>query len=142
MFQLIYSSKSRQSMGDADLISLLKKSRDKNSKLNITGMLLYKENRFMQLLEGKEEDVLSLFSTIKQDNRHEDVLVLFEKHCDHAVFNNWSMGFVNLDNDYAKNIPGYTDFLSTPLDTKDFVNDPTLALQFLYIFKYAHLDGL
>lgn len=141
MFQLIYTSSAKKPFEEAELVSLLKASRQKNLELNITGMLLYKDSKFMQLLEGNENEVRRLFSTIKQDSRHEQVVVLFEKLCEHPVFNNWSMGFVNLESDYAKNISGYTPFLSTPLDTKDFANDPTLALQFLYIFKYAKLDN-
>ena len=52
------------------------------------------------------------------------------------------MGFLNLESDYAKSIPGYTTFLDTPLSAQIFVDDPTMAMQFLYIFKFAKLDGL
>lgn len=142
MFQLIYASHAKQAFNEIELISLLKAARTKNLKLNITGMLLYKDGIFMQLLEGDETEVRKLFSTIKHDNRHEKVVVLFEKTCDHSVLSDWSMGFLNLESDYAKSIPGYTTFLETPLNSQNFVDDPTMALQFLYIFKLAKLDGL
>ena len=142
MFQLIYASHAKQAFNEIELISLLKAARTKNLKLNITGMLLYKDGIFMQLLEGDETEVRKLFSTIKHDNRHEKVVVLFEKSCDHSVLSDWSMGFLNLESDYAKSIPGYTTFLDTPLSAQIFVDDPTMAMQFFYIFKFAKLDGL
>jgi hypothetical protein len=142
MFQLIYASHAKHAFDEMELISLLKAARAKNLKLNITGMLLYKDGIFMQLLEGDETEVRKLFSTIKHDNRHEKVVVLFEKSCDHSVLSDWSMGFLNLESDYAKSIPGYTTFLDTPLSAQIFVDDPTMAMQFLYIFKFAKLDGL
>lgn len=142
MFQLIYASHAKQAFGEIELISLLKAARTKNLKLNITGMLLYKDGIFMQLLEGDEAAVRKLFSTIQHDNRHEKVVVLFEKNCAHSVLSDWSMGFLNLESDYAKSIPGYTTFLDTPLSSQLFVDDPTMAMQFLYIFKFAKLDAL
>lgn len=142
MFQLIYASHAKQAFDEIELISLLKASRAKNLKLNITGMLLYKDGVFMQLLEGDEAEVRKLFSAIKHDNRHEKVVVLFEKACNHSVMSDWSMGFLNLEGDYAKSIPGYTTFLDTPLSSQIFVDDPTKAMQFLYIFKFARLDQL
>ena len=70
MFQLIYASHAKHAFDETELVSLLKASRTKNLKLNITGMLLYKDGIFMQLLEGDETEVRKLFSTIKHDNRH------------------------------------------------------------------------
>jgi hypothetical protein len=93
----------------------------------------------MQILEGNETDVENLYAKIAQDSRHHELVVLLRKQTDKPLFKDWSMGFIDLDNDEAARIPGYSDFLNTPLNSKNFISDPSLTMQFLYIFKFAHI---
>ena len=53
MIQLIYASYATREMSNEDLIDLLEKSRQRNSRQNITGLLLYAEKKFLQVLEGQ-----------------------------------------------------------------------------------------
>ncbi|HBA65177.1 MAG TPA: blue light sensor protein, partial [Methylococcaceae bacterium] len=70
LYCLVYTSVSSQEMSDDDLKALLKKAREKNKKLNITGMLLHLDPFFIQILEGEETVVLDSFNRIKEDSRH------------------------------------------------------------------------
>ena len=70
MFYLIYASHAVKPKGDDELLFLLEQSREKNLRLGITGMLLYKELNIMQMLEGEEPDVLPLYDTIRKDDRY------------------------------------------------------------------------
>ena len=65
LYCLVYTSISNQKMSDDNLKDLLKKSRLKNEMLNITGMLLYLDPFFIQILEG-EEAIVNLISKILQ----------------------------------------------------------------------------
>ena len=56
MFYLIYASYAAKPMGDDELLFLLEQSHEKNLTLGITGMLLYKEPDFMQMLDGKKQE--------------------------------------------------------------------------------------
>ena len=51
MFHVVYVSSSTQTFTQSDLQMLLQKARDKNTQLDLTGMLLYKDGNFMQVLE-------------------------------------------------------------------------------------------
>lgn len=137
MFQLLYVSTATKPFNDTDLVVLLKGARQKNARLHINGMLLYKQGKFMQILEGEESAVRKLYAEISQDPRHEKLTVILERECSKSVFRDWSMGFVNLRDELIHTLPGYTHFLNTPLDSTHFVNDPTLSMQFLNIFKHA-----
>ena len=53
VFQLIYVSLATRPMTPGDLVELLTQSRDKNARLGITGLLVYHNREFMQLLEGE-----------------------------------------------------------------------------------------
>jgi hypothetical protein len=52
-------------MSDDNLKDLLKKSRLKNERKNVTGMLLYLDPFFIQILEGEEAIVNESFNIIR-----------------------------------------------------------------------------
>lgn len=54
---LIYGSSSTDRFSEADLVPLLQQAREKNQRLNVTGMLLYRDGNFLQVLEGERETV-------------------------------------------------------------------------------------
>lgn len=64
MYFIIYSSYARIDFTHADLKALLIQSRDKNKISGVRGMLLYLEGKFIQYLEGKEQNVKSLYTKI------------------------------------------------------------------------------
>ena len=70
LYCLVYTSIANKKMSDDDLEDLLKKIRKKNETRHVTGMLLYLDPFFMQVLEGEEAMVNDLFNLIKQDSRH------------------------------------------------------------------------
>jgi hypothetical protein len=62
MFFLIYRSVATIVPSEADLAQLLEHARPANDTRGITGMLLYQNGRYMQLLEGEEAAVRALFA--------------------------------------------------------------------------------
>ena len=66
MFQLVYLSSASQPFSEDDLVALLTQARQNNTAHGLTGMLLYKDGNFMQVLEGDEAEVRRLFHTIEQ----------------------------------------------------------------------------
>ena len=85
-------------MDSHDIGRILEVSRIFNYSKNITGMLLYIKKDFLQILEGKKNDVLQLYNKIKLDNRHEVVRTLISCYGDERLFNDWSMGYSHFDN--------------------------------------------
>jgi len=99
-------------MTDEKLSKILEESRAHNSDHGITGMLLYVEGifassgkrsiesastgRFMQILEGKEEEVEHIYAKIKQDQRHFDIISLRNSTASGRYFESWQMGFKTL----------------------------------------------
>jgi len=68
LYCLVYTSVANQEMSDDSLKDLLKKSRLKNERKNVSGILLYLDPFFIQILEGEEAIVTVLFNFIKQDS--------------------------------------------------------------------------
>ena len=135
MFHVVYVSSSTQTFAQSDLQTLLQKARDKNTQLDLTGMLLYKDGNFMQVLEGKEEVVTELVEIIKRDTRHKGVLELLRGTSEQRMFPNWSMGYRDLANKEVVKTLGYSNFMNTPLTGAEFSQDPNRCMKLLLLFK-------
>ncbi|RFZ91242.1 BLUF domain-containing protein [Mucilaginibacter conchicola] len=104
LFYLIYMSRAARKMRSADLDELMDWCVSRNRSLDVTGMLLFVEERnalnswgrFVQVLEGPEETVRNLYNSIRKDSRHREVTELFTYTVGRRNFPDWSMGFKRL----------------------------------------------
>jgi len=88
---LTYKSIATASPSAADLDSLVGKARARNRDLSVTGMLLYEDGSFLQTLEGPPDKLETLWSSIKQDTRHDHIEVLSEHIVPARLFSNWDL---------------------------------------------------
>jgi FAD-dependent sensor of blue light len=135
MFHLVYASSALLPFTKPELQALLEQARAKNAKLGLTGMLLYKDGNFMQVLEGDQKAVTDLAAIIERDPRHKGVLILLRGTSEERLFPDWSMGFRDLTDQNAAKTPGYTDFMNTPLTGAEFSRDPNRCMKLLLLFK-------
>ena len=135
MFSLIYVSSAVRPFSVSELEALLRTCHENNPNLGITGMLLYKDGNFIQVLEGEEATVLKLAAKIHADCRHKGMITLWKGYTDERQFPDWSMGFCDLGSPKAQNMPGYSDFLNTPLSGSEFLANPGRAKKLLLVFK-------
>jgi hypothetical protein len=94
-FRLIYSSEAAPGLAAAELEEMLGESRIRNRVYGITGVLLFVEGAFLQILEGEREDVLGLMERIERDPRHRGVKVFYEQEVDERAFASWSMAYLS-----------------------------------------------
>ncbi|THG30052.1 BLUF domain-containing protein [Naasia lichenicola] len=104
---VVYSSTEALPFSDEDLVALLGVSRRNNERNSLTGMLLYREGRFLQVLEGPPEAVESRLAIIRSDDRHQSMRIMFEEKLDERQFAGWAMGFPADSIDDPSGIPGY-----------------------------------
>lgn len=95
--QLMYYSTARHEQNDAQLLEILEVSRRNNAAAGITGLLLYGDGVFFQVLEGAEETVKVCFERIKLDDRHQHMLIAAERSVAQRSFEAWAMGYMPLD---------------------------------------------
>lgn len=93
LISVVYSSTAVASFDDQALTELLTQCRASNAERHVTGMLLYRAGRFVQVLEGPESVVRALLARIAHDPRHTGMRVLFEEPLAERNFAEWSMGF-------------------------------------------------
>lgn len=85
-FRLVYVSAASRLLSQSELVALLAESREHNSRQGITGLLLYRDGDFMQLLDGEELAVRQLFERIARDPRHRGAIVLVEENVAEPLF--------------------------------------------------------
>jgi hypothetical protein len=111
LIHLIYASAASRPMSSTELGALLARARERNTSLGLSGMLLYADGSFFQVLEGKPDVVLGLYERIERDPRHNQVTCIIHEPIPRRCFGAWSMGFSNLSAaDELAHAPGANDF--------------------------------
>jgi hypothetical protein len=110
VIQLIYRSAASAPFSERELTNLLQRARDNNAQFGLTGLLLYENGSFLQVLEGEREPLLAVYGRILKDPRHQRVTKLLEQELDKRRFGDWQMGFVSVTR-LGLAIPGYSEFL-------------------------------
>ena len=80
---------------DAEISHILETARRNNSKVNVTGALLFSTDHFAQVLEGPQQAVEAIFERIQHDSRHGDVTILESLTSEQRDFSEWSMAYVS-----------------------------------------------
>ena len=111
LIHLIYVSSATAACDAAELEKILVASARNNAPLQLTGMLLYAQGNFMQVLEGEE-------AAIEQRS-----------------FDQWSMGFRRLGATEALAHPAYAPFFERGFDAAKIGAHPGLALDMLKEFS-------
>ncbi len=106
----IYVSAASKDFKASQVMPLLQKARAKNTALGLTGMLLYAEGSFFQVLEGPQAVVQALYEQIVADGRHSLVTKVVEEPIDHRDFEQWTMGFSEMSLLDLTKVVGANDF--------------------------------
>ena len=115
MIQVSYISSATQPMSTQELLELLQQCRKNNAGNGVTGMLLYGNATFLQVLEGEERIIDSLVEKIRTDARHTRLQILHRKTIERRQYSDWSMGFKRVSNRELQHVEGLRDF-----DEKNF----------------------
>ncbi len=109
MNYIIYVSAAVKLLDEHELSSILSASRKNNQARNITGMLIYGEGTFIQVIEGEEDALNDLYKTIEKDRRHKHIIKLTEGVLNKRNFADWSMGFKSVKAEELTKLERYID---------------------------------
>lgn len=135
LINLVYVSSATHAFAQSELLGLLEASRRNNQRSDITGLLLYRDGNFMQVLEGEELAVESTHERISKDSRHAGLITLLKAPIATRDFGEWSMGFRNLDSAEIRTVPGYSEFLNEDWKGRPMQESPQRALRLLQVFR-------
>lgn len=89
----LYRSRATRHLKSPEILELLNRARLNNGDLNLTGMLLFHNGCFTQVLEGDRATVTRMKDKISSDGLHGDIVTLYEGEWESRVFSSWSMAF-------------------------------------------------
>ena len=90
IYRLVYKSKPF-GYDQTILNGILSDAINYNSKNNITGALICRDDIYLQLLEGPEYEVNLTFEKISTDDRHLEIELLLKEYCNKRIFPKWNM---------------------------------------------------
>lgn len=95
---ICYVSNAKSYLTDKDLEHLHFVNKRNNTDLDISGVLIFNQGNFLQILEGEKQKIDTLFLKISQDPRHSHIIKLIDTSVDERIFNDYEAGFVILEN--------------------------------------------
>ena len=107
MYRLIYKSRVTRELDWPVIEDILHHSAANNSLAEVTGFLLATRNHFLQVLEGRFEDVNETFFRIARDPRHARIQLLSFEVVDARLFGSWAMkgiGILDANTDLARQL--------------------------------------
>lgn len=110
LIHCVYASAGCRDFETQELAELLEAARENNAKLGLTGMLLYAEGSFFQVLEGEVDVVDALYAKIERDKRHAHVTLIIREPLPKRHFDAWTMGFYKVSREELAGISGVNDF--------------------------------
>jgi hypothetical protein len=109
MKYLVYISTAYKLLTQDELLDILAVSRKNNERRNLTGMLLYGEGTFIQVLEGDIDQLNETYAVIKADPRHKNILKMTEGEITQRNFPEWLMGFKSVNARELEEFGSYID---------------------------------
>ncbi len=74
--QLTYVSYRNTICTDEEIEKIVSSCKKNNPLLDVTGVLLYSDSKFIQMVEGNSKTIIDLYDKIKLDNRHSKAMMI------------------------------------------------------------------
>jgi hypothetical protein len=132
MFEICYYSTAANDLEEYDIDAILEKARSNNLRYQITGCLLFHNNKFVQIIEGYEMAVKTLFSKIENDSRHRFIQKLYEGRISERLFSEWDMAFYRFNQTESKN-NGKSIFIDNFLTFSELKSNSTIASKLFWM---------
>ena len=101
--RLVYYSQRNPSLS-MNMPQLMATCHKNNAQMNVTGILHYNGNAFLQVLEGGRAEVSSIYHRIAADPRHINIILIACNDVRERMFPTWSMGLHEGMDDKTKGI--------------------------------------
>lgn len=115
---VVYRSRADGRLSPGRLGELLETARTRNARENLSGLLLYDGEHFLQWLEGPAQGVDRVWSSIQADDRHSNIELLGRPRLPVRLFRGWEMGLAGHTRSIAEGVDdvvlvdqGYFDLL-------------------------------
>ena len=142
MIQLSYISSAVEPFTTQELLGLLQACREGNASKGVTGMLLYGNGTFLQVLEGEEKVIDGLIERIRKDPRHTDLHILHRHPIERRQYSDWSMGFKRISDRELQGVEGLRDFSEKDFNPEHLIAHNTIVQSLMHHFRKERLKSI
>lgn len=93
--QLIYTSRAQSEITPEALNAIASAAARNNAQTKVSGLLIYDQGCFLQVMEGDDAVIVALYQRLKADPRHSNVVKLIHEPIAKRRFAQWSMGLAS-----------------------------------------------
>jgi len=112
VYSLIYVSNTSKVLKKEGIEQVFDYTTAFNINHDISGFLVYKDGNFIQLREGNEKTIKSLYKRIFKDKRHVNVITILEEEISQRYFDGYESGFfTSQNNKLTGGLLNYLDYL-------------------------------
>ena len=109
---IAYLSNAKPDLSEEEIANILKKAREYNNAHGITGLLLYRDGNFFELIEGEKTKIKELYATIKEDSRHQNIIHFLERAADQEPYDGFYSDHVTNEAKYdSEKLKNYIDHI-------------------------------
>lgn len=133
---IVYFSTWQKQFPPEDLAAILEQSRINNRKANVTGVTLYVQGNIVQVLEGKQPTLEALYQRIEADERHTNLLKVFDRPIAQRLFADYVMGYQTITSRQLEEIRNVVD-----LDTQEEIlvkSEDPIVLRTIKVFYQSN----
>ena len=124
LIQLAYVSTSCEHFAPEELSVIVQRFDEWNEANGVTGMLVYKDETFLQVIEGTIETINKLFDKILLDPRHINIYTIYISEIKEREFGNWGMTYLVPDIDELVVVDEACDYIKNgKVSRRLFEND-------------------
>jgi hypothetical protein len=98
LHRLVYASSASGPLFAEKLDRILFQARHNNARSGLTGIMLFQEGRFLQVLEGARGALLELVERIRRDKRHQNLTILELGPAEARIFPDTPMAWLSARN--------------------------------------------
>jgi len=94
-FAISYVSTANRDLNQDEVAEILEQTEIRNNNEGVNGLLIYSGGNFFEVIEGEKIKIKDLFENIKEDPRHRNIMMVFEKKIDKPLFDDKEANFIS-----------------------------------------------
>jgi hypothetical protein len=91
MIEVAYISEASSSLAPDEVFKIIETSARNNLRDELTGFLIFADNRFFQVIEGPPASIDALMERLERDSRHSSIEIISRRDIDERSFPKWRM---------------------------------------------------
>lgn len=94
-FAISYVSTAVRDLKQKEVDEILEETQIRNNKHGVNGLLIYSDGNFFEVLEGEKIRIKELFKIIGEDERHRNIILIFEKEVHQPILKDKDSNFIS-----------------------------------------------